>query len=100
MKLQMHSIHFDADQKLIDFVQKKTEKLETFFDRIIDGEVIMKVENDDSRENKHLEIKLNIPGTQLFAKQKASSFEAAADEAVEALRRQLKKHKEKVIAHL
>ena len=96
----MHSIHFDADQKLIDFVQKKTEKLETFFDRIIDGEVIMKVENDDSRENKHLEIKLNIPGTQLFAKQKASSFEAAADEAVEALRRQLKKHKEKVIAHL
>ena len=100
MKLQMHSIHFDADQKLIDFVQKKTEKLETFFDKIIDGEVFMKVENDDSRENKHLEIKLNIPGSQLFAKQKSTSFEAAADDAVEALRRQLKKHKEKMTAHL
>ncbi len=100
MKLQMQSIHFDADQKLIDFIQKKTDKLETFFDRIIDGEVIMKVESDESRENKHLEIKLNIPGNQLFAKEKATSFEAAADEAVESLRRQLKKHKEKMIAHI
>lgn len=99
MKLQMHSIHFDADQKLIDFIQKKTDKLDTFFDKIIDGEVIMKVEGDDSRENKILEIKLNIPGNQLFAKQKSKSFEAAADDAVEALRRQLKKHKEKLLAH-
>lgn len=99
MKLQMHSIHFDADQKLIDFIQKKTDKLETFFDKIIDGEVIMKVEGDDANENKLLEIKLNIPGNQLFAKEKSRSFEAAADEAVEALRRQLKKHKEKMLAH-
>jgi len=99
MKLQMHSIHFDADQTLIDFIQNKANKLDTFFDRIIDGEVFMRVEQDDSRENKLVEIKLNIPGTQLFAKQKSKSFEAAADEAVEALRRQLKKHKEKMMAH-
>ncbi|MFT4834797.1 MAG: putative sigma-54 modulation protein, partial [Flavobacteriaceae bacterium] len=39
MKLQMHSIHFDADQKLVEFVQQKANKLDTFFDRIIDGEV-------------------------------------------------------------
>lgn len=99
MKLQMHSIHFDADQKLVDFIQKKADKLDTFYDRIIDGEVIMKVESDDSRENKHIEIKINIPGNQLFVKEKSKSFEAAADEAVEGLRRQLKKHKEKFIAH-
>lgn len=99
MKLQMHSIHFDADQKLVDFIQKKADKLDQYYDRIIDGEVIMKVENDDERENKLLEIKLNIPGSQLFAKEKSKSFEAAADEAVEALRRQLKKHKEKQLAH-
>lgn len=95
MKLQMHSIHFDADVKLTDFIQKKVDKLETFYDRIIDGEVFMRLEKDDSRENKIVEIKLNIPGTQLFASEKSKSFEAAADEAVEALRRQLKKHKEK-----
>ncbi|MEQ9303328.1 MAG: ribosome-associated translation inhibitor RaiA [Marinoscillum sp.] len=99
MKLQMHSIHFDADQKLVDFIQRKADKLDTFYDRIIDGEVFMRLEKDDERENKLLEIKLNIPGQQLFAKEKSKSFEAAADEAVEALRRQLKKHKEKLIAH-
>ncbi|MGL1887984.1 MAG: ribosome-associated translation inhibitor RaiA [Reichenbachiella sp.] len=99
MKLQMHSIHFDADQKLVDFIQRKADKLETFYDRIIDGEVIMKVEKDDARDNKIIEIKINIPGTQLFAKQKHNSFEAGADEAIEALRRQLKKRKEKLAAH-
>ena len=95
MKLQMHSIRFDADQKLLDFIQKKADKLETFYDRIIDGEVFLRLEKDDSRENKVVEIKLNIPGEQLFAKNKSKSFEAATDEAVEALRRQIKKIKEK-----
>ena len=99
MKLQMHSIHFDADHKLVDFIQKKADKLDTFYDRIIDGEVYMRLDKDDSNENKVIEIKLNIPGTQLFAKEKSKSFEAAADEAVEALRRQLKKYKEKVTPH-
>ena len=94
----MHSIHFDADHKLTDFIQKKADKLETFYDRIIDGEVFMKLEKDDSRENKIIEIKLNIPGNQLFASEKSRSFEAAADSAVEALRRQLKKHKEKQLS--
>lgn len=99
MKLQMHSIHFDADQKLIDFIQGRSNKLDTFFDRIIDGEVFMRLDKGDSMENKIVEIKLNIPGTQLFAKARSKSFEASADDVVEGLRRQLKKHKEKLIAH-
>jgi len=99
MKLQMHSIHFDADQKLIDLIQKKADKLETFYDRIIDGEVFMRLAKGDAKENKVIEIKVNIPGSQLFAKEQSNSFEAAADEATEALRRQLKKHKEKLMEH-
>ena len=99
MKLQMHSIHFDADEKLVNFIQHKADKLDTFYDSIIDGEVFLRVEQDDANENKLIEIKLNIPGSQLFAKEKSRSFEAAADEAIEALRRQLKKHKEKLIAN-
>ncbi|MGK7394789.1 MAG: ribosome hibernation-promoting factor, HPF/YfiA family [Candidatus Cyclobacteriaceae bacterium M3_2C_046] len=95
MKLQMHSIKFDADQKLIDFIQKKVDKLETFYDRIIDGEVYMRLEKNGAKENKIIEIKLNIPGMSLFAKENASSFEAATDNAVEAIRRQLKKQKAK-----
>ena len=99
MKLQMQSVHFDADIKLIDFIQKKADKLETFYDRIVDGEVIMRLQPGEHRENKVIEIKLNIPGEQLFAEKQAGSFEAAADEAVEALRRQLKRFKEKQMAH-
>lgn len=100
MKLQMHSIRFDADQKLTDLIQKKVDKLETFYDRMIDGEVFLRLDKDqNNRENKIIEIKLNIPKMQLFAKERAKSFEVAVDAAVESLRRQLKKHKEKVVAH-
>ena len=99
MKLQMHSIHFDADIKLLDFIQKKTDKLDTFYDRIIDGEVFLRLDKSDVNENKITEIKLNLPGKQLFAAGRAASFEAATDQAVEALRRQIKKHKEKLVAH-
>ncbi|MEM1408761.1 MAG: ribosome-associated translation inhibitor RaiA [Bacteroidota bacterium] len=98
MKLQMHSIHFDADQKLLDFIQKKVDKLETFYDRMVDGEVFLRL-NNDNIENKTVEIKLNIPGDQLFAKEQAVSFEKAADMATDALRRQIKKFKMKKAAY-
>jgi len=98
MKLQMHSIHFDADQKLLDFIQKKVDKLETFYDRIVDGEVFLRL-NNTGIENKTIEIKLNAPGQQLFAKEQAKSFEEATDTAVEALRRQVKKLKVKQMTH-
>ncbi len=97
MKLQMHSIHFDADQKLLDFIQKKVDKLETFYDRMVDGEVFLRI-NNSGIENKTVEIKLNVPGQQLFAKEQASSFEEATDQATEALRRQIRKFKVKMTA--
>ncbi len=100
MRLRMQSVHFDADIKLLEFIQSKADKLDTFYDRIIDGEVILRLNKDsEKKENKVVEIKLNVPGEQLFAKDQAASFEAAADEAIEGLRKQLKKHKEKIIAH-
>ena len=92
MKLQVHSIHFDADIKLIDFIQKKLNKLETFYDRLVDGEVFLRL-NNEGIENKTVEIKLRVPGNQLFAIEKARSFEAATDLAADALRTQLKKFK-------
>ena len=95
MKLQVHSIHFDADQKLIDFIQKKVDKLETFYDRMMDGEVFLRL-NNEGVENKTVEIKLNVPGNQLFAKEQARSFEEATDMATEALRIQLQKFKTKL----
>lgn len=95
MKLQVQSIHFNADVKLINFIQRKVDKLETFYDRLVDGEVFLRL-NNEGIENKTVEIKLNVPGTQLFAVEKAKSFEAAADMATEALRNQLKKFKTRV----
>lgn len=95
MKLQVQSIHFNADVKLINFIQRKVDKLETFYDRLVDGEVFLRL-NNEGIDNKTVEIKLNVPGTQLFATEKAKSFEAAADLATEALRSQLKKFKTRV----
>ena len=98
MKVQIQSVRFDADKKLIQYVQRKLAKLEKIFNRIIDVEVILKL-NNTSPDNKTVEAKLKLPGERLFAKERSSSFEVATDEAVEALRRQLKKYKEKLIQH-
>ena len=99
MKVQMHSVHFDADQKLLDFVQQRLNKLETFYDKVTEGEVIMRLNNKDGVDNKTVEIKLLVPGNILFSQEDASSFEAAADAAAESLRRQITKHKEKALTH-
>jgi len=98
MKLQMQSIHFDADKKLLSFIQKKLDKLETFHDRIVDGEVFLKIENDE-KENKHVHVKLNLPGTSILAKESGTTFEEATDIAYESLKRQLKKQKEKLATY-
>lgn len=99
MQLQVHSIHFDADQKLINFIQEKVDKLTQFHDQIISGEVFLRLDNSDKNENKVAEIKLLVPGKDLFARRQCKSFEEATDDAVEALRRQIKKHKEKMRAY-
>lgn len=97
MKMHIQSIHFDADIKLLEFIQKKSEKLDTFYDRITDGEVFLRVVKKEAKNNKMVEMKLNVPGTTLFSKEVDDSFEAAADAAIESLKVQLKKFKEKSI---
>lgn len=96
MKLNIQAIQFDADQKLLDVIQAKADKLDTYFDRIVSGDVFLRVEKSESRDNKLVEIKLIVPGNDLFASKKATTFEEAADEAIDALRRQVKKLKEKL----
>jgi putative sigma-54 modulation protein len=95
MDLNVHAVHFDADRKLVDFVNGKVAKLELFFDNIISGEVYLKLDKAGSIQNKVAEIKISIPGKELFARKQCDSFEEAADLACEALRKQVKKHKSK-----
>jgi putative sigma-54 modulation protein len=96
MKISVQSIHFNADKKLLAFIQKKTDKLDQFYDQIISGEVYLRLEKTEDELNKILEIKLNLPGTMLFSKQQCKSFEEAADLASESLRRQIDKYKSKL----
>jgi len=95
MDVQIHSVHFDADKKLIDFVESKVNKLDQFYDNIIGAEVFLRVEKDQSPDNKLTEIKLQIPGSDLFAKKQTDTFEESTDLAVNALRKQLTKRKDK-----
>jgi putative sigma-54 modulation protein len=95
MKVKIQSVHFSADQKLLDFIDGKINKLATFNSMIIDCEVILRLDKSSSTDNKLVEIKLLVPGPDLFAKRQRKTFEEATDLAIEALRRQLKKLKEK-----
>ena len=94
MKVNITSVHFKTDKKLEDFIEKKVNKLSSTYDGVLGTEVTLKVENAETRENKIAEIKVSIRGQHLFAKKQSKTFEEATDTAVEALRRQLVKHKE------
>lgn len=96
MDVKVHSIHFKADEKLIDFINDKVEKLQVFFDHIIVGEVFLRLDKNSDKENKIAEVKILMPGKELFAKKKCKSFEEAADLCVDALRTQVKKYKGKL----
>ncbi|MFN6946854.1 MAG: ribosome hibernation-promoting factor, HPF/YfiA family [Cytophagaceae bacterium] len=96
MKLQIQSIHFTADQKLLDFIQKKMDKLETFYDKIMSGEVYLHLDNTDQPQNKLIHIKLYVPGSSIMAKEQGASFEEATDRAYENLKRQVNKLKDKM----
>ncbi len=95
MEIQIQAVGFKADQKLIDFATSKLQKLVQFSDNLVTAEVFFRLENTTDEENKVSEIKIELPGTELFAKKQSKTFEDATDQAVEALRKQLLKVKEK-----
>jgi putative sigma-54 modulation protein len=96
MNVQINAVKFKADKKLEDFIESKVNKLTQFYDGVLGSEVTLKVDASEKPANKIAEIRLKIPGNDLFAKKQSDSFEESTDIAVEALRRQLKKHKEKI----
>lgn len=98
MQIDVQSIHFTADSKLVEYAEKKVGKLETYFDRIMKCDVYFKLENGNAQiKDKVAEIRLQIAGGDLFAKNINKSFEESVDECVEDLRRQIMKRKEKML---
>ena len=95
MDIKIHSLRFDADVKLLDFIETKVGKLDQFYDNIIAAEVTLRLDKSVTSDNKVADIKVQVPGTDLYSKKQAKSFEEATDLATEALRRQLKKTKDK-----
>ncbi|MEZ4999004.1 MAG: ribosome-associated translation inhibitor RaiA [Bacteroidales bacterium] len=96
MNIQIHSVRFDADKKLLDFVTQKVNKLSQLSDDIVSAEVFLRLDKDDERENKVTEIKVEYPRGPLFARKQSKTFEEATDLVIDALKRQIVKQKAKL----
>ncbi len=95
MKVNTQSVNFNADIKLIEFIQKRLDKLEVFYDKIISSDVYLKVENTSTKENKIVEIKVHVPKDTFVVKKQCKSFEEAIDSACNSLERKLVRKKQK-----
>ncbi len=98
MNVQVQSIHFTADAKLLEYVEKKLEKLTKFNENIVDTKVMLKLENSGQVRDKIVELVTKIPGDTIIIKSEDKSFEVAFDQALDSMKRQLKRHKEKILA--
>ena len=96
MRVYTEAVQFKADQKLITFIEKKLTKMETFFGRIIDARVVLKLENSGQVRDKVVEVRLNLPGETLIVKESHKSFEGSIENATNSLKRKLIKYKEKL----
>jgi putative sigma-54 modulation protein len=96
MKISIQSIDFNPRQELLDLVNEKFSKIERFSDRILEAKVILRVEKSENRENKICEVKLMIPGNDIFVKKQSESFEDAAQKVSDVLQREVKEWKEKM----
>lgn len=100
MTINIQSVHFTADKKLLNFVNEKVEKLGTFYDGLITAEIVLRLDKSSTSENKIAEVKLLGRGYDFFAKRQCETFEEATDLSCEALKTQIKKHKDKrVVQH-
>ena len=99
MKVNLQAVNFNVDRKLVDFVQEKLDKLEKYYDKIISADVFLRLENTSDKENKTVEIKINVPGDDFVVKKTAKSFEEGVDLAVDSLERVIVKRKEKLRAN-
>ena len=100
MKVNTQSVNFNADKKLINFIQNRLEKLDKYYDKVINADVYLKLDNSGDKENKIFEVRLNVPGDSFVVKKQSRSFEEGTDLAIGSLERQLKKRKQKIRAHM
>ena len=95
MNVQIQSVKFDADRRLVDFVEAKMAKMDRFAERSTGAEVILKLDKDHEKGNKVATVTLHMPGEDLVAEHRSKAFEESVDEAIDALKRQIDKFKSK-----
>jgi putative sigma-54 modulation protein len=99
MNVNIQTVHFDADSKLVKHINQKMGKLNNFHDRIIKVDVFLKLDNVVHKiKDKIAEIRIQIPRHQLFVKSTSKSFEQSFDDAFESIVNQIKRRKQKQAA--
>jgi putative sigma-54 modulation protein len=99
MNVNIQTVHFNADLKLVEYVSRKVKKLDTFHDRIVKVEIFLKLDNVvHTIKDKIAEIKVHIPRHDFFVKASSKSFEESFDTALESIVTQIKRKKEKLAA--
>ncbi len=96
MKLQIESPHVEPDKKLVKLVRSKFEHLGKKYDRINRCDVLLRKEKSDVQKIFSIEVKMEVPGTMLFASDKAETFELALDKVIHDLEHQLRRFKEEI----
>jgi len=99
MNVNIQTVHFDADLKLVDYVNRKLQKITTFHDRVIKVDVFLKLDNVvHNIKDKIAEIRVDVPRHSFFVKVSSKSFEESFDNAFESLVNQIKRKKQKLAA--
>ena len=100
MKVSVHAVNFTVDKRLVDFIQERLDKLEKYYDKVVSADVFLKVEKTSEKENKIVEVKINVPGDEFLVKKQCKTFEEALELSAESLQRMLVKRKEKINSHI
>jgi putative sigma-54 modulation protein len=99
MKWDIQTVGFSAKSELLESTKESVMKLEKYFTPIIGAEVYLRLEYDNQKENKKVEVKLNIPGEDVYADHKSESFEKSLGETIDKVKKQLLKKKDLERAH-
>ncbi|HZK65215.1 MAG: HPF/RaiA family ribosome-associated protein [Puia sp.] len=99
MNVNIQTVHFDADNKLVDYINRKLGRLDTFHDRILKVDVFLKLDNVvHTIKDKIAEIKVHVPKQDFFVKCSSKSFEESFDNAMDSLINLIKRKKDKQAA--
>ncbi|MCG9791233.1 ribosome hibernation-promoting factor, HPF/YfiA family [Flavobacterium algicola] len=99
MKVSIHAVNFNVDGKLVNFVQERMNKLEKYYDKVVSSDVYLKVVNTSGKENKIVEVKINVPGNDFLVKKQCKTFEEAVELSSDSIERLLVKRKQKTRTH-